>query len=94
MATERQRSETRTTTDHDEVRRWAEEHGGQPAVVKDTEILRIDFPGGAGEDELEHVSWDEWFDIFERNELALVYQAHNSSGADSTFHKLVSRGEG
>jgi hypothetical protein len=52
MATETQRTETRTTTDHDEIRRWAEEHGGQPAVVKGTEILRIDFPGGAGEGQL------------------------------------------
>jgi hypothetical protein len=93
MSAEAQRSETRTTTDHEEVRRWAEAHGGQPAVVKDTEILRIDFPGGAGEDELEHISWDEWFEIFERNELALVYQEQKSGGDDSTFHRLVSRSE-
>jgi hypothetical protein len=26
-------SETRTTTDHDEIRSWVEEHGGQPASV-------------------------------------------------------------
>jgi hypothetical protein len=49
-------SETSTTTDHDEIRRWVEEHGGKPARVRgdrddnDPGLLRIDFPGGAGED--------------------------------------------
>ncbi|MBP2302765.1 hypothetical protein [Azospirillum picis] len=26
----------KTTTDHDEIRRWAENHGGKPAVVRST----------------------------------------------------------
>jgi hypothetical protein len=93
------KSETRTTTDHDEIRRWVEEHGGKPAVVRGTRdagggggVLRIDFPGGAGEDQLEHVSWDEWFEIFDRNDLAFLYQERRSGGEDSTFFKLVSRG--
>jgi hypothetical protein len=29
-------SSTRITTDHDEIRRWVEEHGGKPAAVKGT----------------------------------------------------------
>src|SRR4051794_34732042 len=44
-------SESKTTTDHDEIRRWAEERGGRPATVEGTEgggedagVLRIDFP--------------------------------------------------
>jgi hypothetical protein len=93
MATETQRSETRTTTDHEEIRRWAEEHGGQPAVVNGTEILRIDFPGGSGEDDLQQIPWDEWFDIFDRNQLAFLYQEQKAGGEDSTFHKLVGRGQ-
>jgi hypothetical protein len=96
MSSETQ-SETRTTTDHDEIRRWVEEHGGKPAVVKGTRdpggggVLRVDFPGGAGEDQLEHVSWDEWFEIFDRNNLAFLYQERKAGGEDSTFFKLVSR---
>jgi hypothetical protein len=27
-------NESKTTTDHDEIRRWAEERGGKPAKVK------------------------------------------------------------
>lgn len=48
-------SESHTTTEHDEIRRWVEEHDGTPASVRDTGngepgVLRIGFPGGAGED--------------------------------------------
>jgi hypothetical protein len=90
-------SDSTTTTDHDEIRRWVEEHDGKPASVSGTEnggeagVLRIDFPGGAGDDELEHISWDEWFDKFESSNLAFLYQRKKASGEDSTFFKLVSR---
>lgn len=90
-------SESRTTTDHDEIRRWVEEHDGTPASVRGTEdgeaagVLRIDFPGGAGEGELEHISWDEWFAKFDESELAFLYQERKASGEDSTFFKLVKR---
>ena len=90
-------SETRTTTDRDEIRRWVEQHDGSPAAVRRTRskdspgVLRFDFPGGAGEDELEHIDWDDWFDAFDDNNLALLYQEQKSSGEDSTFFKLVSR---
>jgi hypothetical protein len=89
-------SDTTTTTDHDEIRRWVEEHDGKPASVRGTEsdgagILRIDFPGGAGEESLEHISWDDWFQKFDENNLAFLYQRQKASGEDSTFFKLVSR---
>lgn len=90
-------SESQTTIDHDEIRKWAESNDGKPCSVKgtakdgDVGILRLDFPGGAGEEDLEHISWDEWFDKFESNELAFLYQSEKASGEPSTFFKLVSR---
>jgi hypothetical protein len=90
-------SESNTTTDHDEIRRWVEEHDGKPATVRgtgsngDAGILRIDFPGGAGDDRLEPIEWDEWFEKFDENNLAFLYQEHKADGSDSTFFKLVSR---
>jgi hypothetical protein len=92
-------SDTRVTTDHDEIRRWVEEHSGTPARVKDTGtgpgddpgILRIDFPGGAGEERLEPIDWDEWFKKFDQNGLAFLYQEKKAGGEDSTFFKLVQR---
>ena len=83
------------TTDHDTIRKWAEERGGRPARVSgtgngdDPGILRIDFPGD--EDNLEQISWDEWFKAFDENELAFVYQEQTADGEASRFSKLVSR---
>jgi hypothetical protein len=89
-------SESKTTTDHDTIRRWVEERDGKPASVRGTGdgeagVLRIDFPGGAGQDELEHISWDEWFEKFDQSNLAFLYQEEKKSGEGSTFFKLVNR---
>jgi len=87
---------TQSTRDHDTIRRWAEERDGRPASVRgtgdgeDAGILRIDFPGGAGEDQLEHIGWDEWFRKFDENDLEFLYQEEKQSGEGSTFFKLVS----
>jgi hypothetical protein len=92
------RSASRTTTDHEEIRRWAEERGGQPAEVEGTErgandtgIIRLDFPGYAGTPPLRHISWDEWFGKFDDSGLALVYQERTAGGQKSNFNKLVAR---
>jgi hypothetical protein len=88
---------SKSTTNHDEIRRWVEARGGRPAHVKETGggddpgILRIDYPGRGDDESLEDISWDEWFDWFERNELAFLYQEETSGGDESRFSKLVSR---
>ncbi len=85
------------TTDHNKIQRWAEERGGQPACVKgtggkdDIGMLRIDFPGYSGEDSLQHIRWDEWFEKFEERKLALLYQEQTAGGAKSNFNKIISR---
>jgi hypothetical protein len=89
-------SKSRTTTDHDEIRKWVEQHDGKPANVRGTEgsdeagVLRIDFPGGSS-DKLEQISWDDWFAKFDESDLAFLYQEQKASGEDSTFFKLVQR---
>jgi hypothetical protein len=86
-----------TTTDHEQIRKWAEARGGKPAHVKgtggsdDTGILRIDFPGYSGGGKLEEISWDEFFEKFDAQGLALVYQEKTAEGQRSNFNKLVSR---
>ena len=78
-------SEATTTTDYDEIRRWAEERGGRPSVVRTGRgkggILRFDF--GEDDEKLEETSWDEFFQIFEDNKLALLHQDETSSGGTS-----------
>ncbi len=86
-----------TTTDHDTIRRWAEERGGKPSEVgstargDDVGIIRIDFPGYSGEGKLEEIAWEEWFKKFDESSLALVYEEHTSGGERSNFNKLVGR---
>jgi hypothetical protein len=91
-------SDTKTTTDHDTIRAWADEHEGVPATVRgtadgdDAGVLTLDIVGyGAGEGELEHIEWDAWFAKFEEAGLAFLYQEQKASGEDSTFFKLISR---
>jgi hypothetical protein len=90
-------SAAKITIDHDEIKEWVEERGGFPAHVKrgskkdDLGILRIDFPGYSGEDTLEHVEWDAWFEAFEADGLAFLHQDEVQGGKTSRFSKLVSR---
>ncbi len=92
-------SSSRTLTDHEEIRKWAEERKAKPSCVlgtggnKDTGVLRLDFPGYTGEGSLQEISWDEWFEKFDDNDLALLVQDETSSGDKSNFNKIVSRGE-
>ena len=90
-------AESKTTTNHHEIRNWVEERGGNPARVKGTEkgssigLLRIDYPGFSGEDTLEPITWDEFFVAFDENNLAFLYQDETSEGKESRFSKLINR---
>lgn len=90
-------STSKTTTNHEEIKRWVEERGGRPAVVKGTPgkrsggVLRIDYPGFSGEDTLESITWEEFFEAFEENNLAFLYQEEKKDGAESRFSKLIDR---
>lgn len=90
-------STSKTTTNHNEIQRWVEERGGHPARVKGTEnkrsagVLRIDYPGYSGEESLEPITWEEFFEGFDDNELAFLYQDKTADGKQSRFSKLVSR---
>lgn len=89
-------SSANSTTDHDEIRRWVDGHGGHPAMVAATErngqpggILRIDFddPDGSDDPGLHRISWEEFFDVFDKNDLAFL----RVEGGDSHFNKFVQR---
>jgi hypothetical protein len=84
---------TETTTDHDAIRRWAEGKGGKPAAVDrthkggDVGIVRIMFPQAqqSEHESLVEISWDEFFEEFDKRDLALLYDQ------DSMFNKIVGR---
>lgn len=89
---------SKTTSDHDTIERWVEERGGWPARVRIPElanqkgsILRIDFPAASGPDDLEPIEWDDFFQQFEAEKLALNYQEDTEEGDLNRNHKLINR---
>ena len=91
-----EKGDSKTTKDHKKIKEWAEARDGKPAVVKGTAdddkgggLLRINFPGYA-EDNLKDISWDEFFKIFDNNDLQFLYQEKTKDGKESRFFKLVS----
>jgi ferritin-like metal-binding protein YciE len=88
---------SQVTTDHEQIRQWAEERGAHPACVRgtggkgDTGLLRLDFPGYSGGDSLEEITWDEFFEKFDEQGLALLYQENTARGQKSNFNKIIAR---
>jgi hypothetical protein len=88
---------SKTTQDHDEIQEWAERRGAIPSEVASTErkgepgILRFQFPKAknANDSKLKEISWEEFFEKFDDNGLALVYQDVTAEGAESNFNKLI-----
>jgi hypothetical protein len=79
-------------TDHETIRAWAEARSGEPAKVEtggEGGILRFKF--GATDEDLMPTTWDEFFAIFDDNNLALLAQEETASGETSRFTKFVQR---
>ena len=82
-----------TTTDHQTIRQWAESKGGKPEAVDrthkggDVGIVRIMFPKAqqSEHESLVEITWDEFFQEFEKRKLALLYDE------GSMFNKIVGR---
>ena len=92
-------AEAKITTDHNEIRKWADARGGRPAAVRKTHgkddpgIIRIEFLGApnAKDDALEEITWEEFFEKFDEADLAMVYQDETARGQKSNFNKLIGR---
>jgi hypothetical protein len=87
----------RITTDHEEIKQWAEEHNARPAVVRHETrgggvgIIDIDL-AHFGEDEyVEPISWEDFFEQFDERNLAFVYEKETLPGEKHWFHKFTKR---
>jgi hypothetical protein len=83
---------SKITIDHNEIRRWIEQRGGNPSTVKATEnghpgILRVEYQGHSGAERLEQIGWEEFFEAFDKNHLAFLYQ----DDVESRFSKFIDR---
>ena len=86
-------SKNEKTIDHDMIRAWADHRGGRPACIRTNEsktggILRIDF--GKKEKNLENITWEEFFQVFDDNGLAFLYR-EEVDGEKNRFFKFVRR---
>lgn len=88
-----EKTSSRITTDHKEIKEWVERRGGKPARAKEAGdngdgILRIDFiEGDQPEESLEPLSWEDFFKTFEEKRLAFLYEQDEKS----RFAKLIKR---
>lgn len=86
------------TTNHDVIRKWAQERDAIPSTVEGTKqretiaVLRFDFPLGGRGGGLRHVSWDEWFKAFDGRQLNFIYQEQLTNGRQSNFFRLENPG--
>lgn len=88
---------SKTTTDHEEIRRWAESRSAKPSEVASTHsknepgILRFQFPRSRNRNDanLREMGWDEFFEKFDESNLSLLYQEQTSTGKKSNFNKLI-----
>ena len=89
--------QTKATIDHNKIRAWAGNRGGRPATVRATGgeeepgLLRIEFDEPREGGSLEEVSWEAFFEQFEEDHLAFVYQDELKEGGFSRFCKFVDR---
>jgi hypothetical protein len=100
-------TETRTLTEHEDIRDWAAARMGFPAIVDISPsagtqpMLTLAFDQNAYQDHdqperpvnaggRELVEWDEWFKLFDEQELALVV-AEERPGVRENFYEIVRR---
>lgn len=83
---------SKITTDHEAIRRWAEERGAKPVLAAKGDGKRasvaLEFPGSRDESSRE-IGWDEWFQRFDKSKLALLYQQQTADGDCSKFCEIV-----
>jgi hypothetical protein len=88
---------SRVTRDHSEIRRWAKANGAEPAQLecaanrRGAGILRFFFPKAPqhNEDNLKRISWEEFFEKFDKNRLEMVYDENTIADEMDRFEKLV-----
>jgi Protein of unknown function (DUF2934) len=93
------RPHTLGTQDHNAIRRWAARHGAEPATGEATASgpatvdvrdrgagIRFNFPAAA---RFRPITWEEWFDNFDRHQLVFVYE---EEVADRAYQLWQARG--
>ena len=88
------------TRDHALIRAWARQHSAEPATGEGTSTgpatvdvndggarVRFNFPAAAA---FRPITWDEWFDLFTRDDLVFVYEPESSGDAAGAYGRRAS----
>ena len=80
------------TTNHEVIRKWANHFFGTPYLSDsgDKPELCIGYQGGNAEGQV-LITWEEWFDRFEKEQLLLCYKDELMTGEDFPYYKLTHR---
>ncbi len=90
----------KTTVSRAEILEWAETRGGRPAKIKldngesdSPEIITILLePSDESKNEgTEEISWDDFFYLFDLNNLAFVYKDRDADGKISNYFEFLDR---
>jgi hypothetical protein len=89
---------TRSTRDHDTIRRWATAHAAEPATGEATESgpatvavndggvgVRFNFPGAA---RFRPIDWIEWLAHFDRHQFRFVFEEPNTDQVAARAYEL------
>jgi hypothetical protein len=82
--------DSKITTDHREIKDWAEKHDGVPVVLKDPAsgrptALSIFFPDRDVGAPVEEISWSKFFREFDEKDGEFVYK----DSEESNFFKII-----
>lgn len=85
----------KVTTDPHVIESWVTERKGRPGIARkidDTEVLSvlcISFPDDPRDRSLKPISWDEFFETFQREKLVFIYQERTGAGELSCICEFV-----
>jgi hypothetical protein len=85
------------THDHVQIQKWAELRQARPATATDPatdggpeSVLRFDFPP-YGEESSQELSWEDFFNEFDENQLALSIPGDSIGNVESQAYSFVAR---
>ena len=92
-----------STRDHGVIREWAARRHAQPATGEKTSTgpatvdvkdggagVRFNFPG---QGQFRPITWNEWFENFDRHECAFVYDNEAPGESPSSRYRIVKAAE-
>ena len=87
------RAAWQVTTDREQIRRWAEKHETVPVRAAETGGNDLRLLSNPDDDRGEQLSWDQFFERFEAESLALRYRETAASGEGQPAYEFVDRDE-